>query len=219
MTRNCLKVVLGGMALAAVCIGGGGCEIIGTVAHIAVGDPPIPAQYEPAKTPTLVLVENYRSPGAVQLDGDQVAHLICEELKEKGKLDVIDPDKLVPIREEDPAKFQRMTIPELGQAVGAKQVIYVDLIESDFSADTSQSVVHATATARVRVVDVASSETLWPASPPDGKELSNKIDFDPIDTSHALSMHTDMLTQLSSQISKLFYKWKADNTDQETAGG
>jgi hypothetical protein len=219
MICSALKMLLRGTLLAMICFCGSGCEVLGTIAHIAVGDPPIPAQYVPPKAPTLVLVENFRSPGAVQLDGDMIAHLVCEELKEKGKLDVIDPDKLVPIREEDPAKFQKMSIPELGKAVGAKQVIYVDLIESDFSSDTSQSVVHATATARVRVVDVASTQTLWPASPPGGKELSNKIDFDPVDTSHALSMRTDMLTQLSSQISKLFYTWKADNTDQETAGG
>jgi hypothetical protein len=181
----------------------GGCEFVGTVLHSTVGDPPIDAQYVPKKVPTLVLVENYRSPDEMQLDGDQISHQVAEELKKEAKLEIVDADKLVPIREEDAAKFRQMKIQEIGKAVGAKQVIYVDLLESAVVGDVTQSVVHAHALAQVRVVDVETGVTL----------------YDPSDTTHAMSMRTDMLTSLSSRIAKLFYRWSPENEEQETTGG
>ncbi len=196
-----------------------GCAVIGVPLHSAFGDPPIPAQFEPAKVPTLVLVENPRSPGDVQVDADQIAQQVCEELRTKAKMEIIDPDKVAQLREEDPRKFHAMFITDIGKAVGAKQVIYVDLIESAVTGDLTQTTVQAQAVAHVRVVDIASGNAVWPASPPDGKEMSNKMDFDSTDSSRAVAMHMELLTQLSSQISKLFYTWKADNQTQEDAGG
>lgn len=52
-----------------------------------------------------------------------------------------------------------------------------------------------------------------------GKELSADFDYDPSDSTHATSLRTSMLSSLSSKISKLFYKWKPDNPDEENAGG
>jgi hypothetical protein len=196
-----------------------GCELPGVILHETIGQLSVPAQFEPKKVPTLVLVENYRSPDEMQLDGDQLSHQIGEELKRETKLDLVDPDKLVPLREEDPTKFHAMTIPQIGKAVGAKQIIYVDLLQSAVTGDISQSVVHAEAKAQVRVVDVETGATLWPASASHGHELEAKADYDPSDTSHAASMRTDMLTQLSSRIAKLFYKWKPDNLEEGNSGG
>ncbi len=212
------RIVLPTLGLAMVAMLGG-CSAVGTVIHGVYGDPPIPAQYEPPKAPTLVLVENLRSPGDVQLDADQIAQQVCEELKTQGKMEIIDPDKVARLREVDPKKYHALFVTDIGKSVGAKQVIYVDLIESAVTADISQTAVHAQATARVRIVDTTTGETLWPASPPDGKELANKIDYDATNSTKATAMHNQMLTQLSSQIAKLFYKWKPDNQTQEDAGG
>ena len=196
-----------------------GCELPGVILHETIGQLSVPAQYNPKKVPTLVLVENYRSPDEMQLDGDQLSHQIGDELKKEAKLELVDSDKLVPLREEDPSKFRAMTIPAIGKAVGAKQIIYVDLIESAVTGDMTQTVVHANARAQVRVVDVETGKTLWPANASHGHELDAKVDYDPSDSSHAMSMRTDMLTQLSSRIAKLFYKWQPDDDEQEDAGG
>jgi hypothetical protein len=196
-----------------------GCELPGVILHETIGQLAVPAQYEPKKVSTLILVENYRSPDEMQLDGDQLAHQIGDELKKEAKMDLVDPDKLVPLREEDPTKFHSMTIPQIGKAVGAKQIIYVDLKQSAVTADISQSVVHAEALAQVRVIDVETGVTLWPASASHGHELDAKADYDPSDSSHAASMRTDMLTQLSSRIAKLFYKWQPDNLEEGNSGG
>src|ERR1039458_2868179 len=63
-----------------------GCEIPGVLLQKALGEAPVAAQYVPPKGPTLVLVENYRSPDEMQLDGDQIAHEVTDELKKDGKL-------------------------------------------------------------------------------------------------------------------------------------
>jgi hypothetical protein len=196
-----------------------GCSVPGVLLHTALGDPPIPAEYEPPKVKTLVMVENYRSPDEMQLDGDQIAHEVTEELKKEAKVDVVDPDKLAPLREDDADKFRAMNIQAVGKAVGAKQVIYVDLLESGVEQDPSAGAIHAIATARVRVVDTDTGNTLWPAGASHGKELSQTMDFDQMDPAKAVTMHTQMLHSLSSKIAKLFYTWKADNQDQEDAGG
>lgn len=213
-----VKSILNICLLGGLCLGNG-CEVVGTVLHVFTGEPPIAAQYSPRPLPTLVLVENYRSPDEMQLDGDQIAHEVTEELKKEAKMNLIDPDTLVPAREDDPVKYRSMTIPAVARSVGAQQVIYVDLLESAVKQDPSAGAIHAMATARVRVVDVASGETLWPATSSHGREIAVERDFDEADAGRAAAMHTDMLVQLSSEISKLFYRWKPDNQTQENSGG
>jgi TolB-like protein len=189
-----------------------GCEVPGVLLHIAMGEPAIPAQYEPPKGKTLVLVENYRSPDEMQLDGDQIANDVTVELKKEGKLEVVNP-------EDDAAKFRAMNIQQVGKALDAKQVIYVDLLESAVTKDPSEGAVHGVAKARVKVIDVETGNTLWPSDASDGKELSQTAEFDPADSTHAMAIHTQMLANLSSKIAKLFYSWKPDTQDQENSGG
>ena len=189
------------------------------ILHEAIGDLPVDALYVPPKGPTLVMVENYRSPDEMQLDGDQIAHEVADELKKDGKLEVIDPDKLVPMREDDAARFRKMNIAAVGKAVGAKQVIYVDLVESQVKQDASAGAVNGTATARVKVVDCQTANTLWPPDSSQGKEVTQTAQFDEMDPAKAVAMHTAMMGNLSSKIAKMFYKWKPDSTEQENSGG
>jgi len=196
-----------------------GCEVAGVLLHTAIGEPPVPAQFEPPKEPTLILVENYRSPDSMQLDGDQIAHQIGEELKKEAKLDLVDSEKLQELREDDVEAYRKMKITDVGKAANAKTVIYVDLLESEVSQDPSQGAVHAVATARIKVVDVKTGNTLWPSDASHGKELSQTVEYDQLDGQRAVAMHTEMLTKLSSKIAKLFYTWKPEDQYQEDAGG
>jgi len=198
----------------------GGCEIPGVFLHLVTGDPPIHAQYEPPKdSPILVLVENYRSPDDMRLDSDQIAHQVGEEMKKEGKLDAASTEKIEELREEDADKYRAMNIAAVGKATDAKVVVYVDLIESEVSKDASAGSVHALATARVKVVDVKTGNTLWPSDSTHGREVSQTMEYDQTDGQRAVAMHTEMLTRLSSKIAKLFYTWKAEDQDQENAGG
>ncbi len=203
-------VVLAGLGWAA-----GGCSAVGTVAHMVFGPPAVDAEYEPKKRPTLVLVENFQDPDASSADGDTIARAVGEQLHQHADLAVVDPDKLVPLRTEQAAAFHDMSVPAVGRAMGAEQVVYVNLVESEASADPTGAAVHATATARVRVVDAATGVVLWPAGQPRGKELTAKMEYDRTDSERGTGMRGEMLGQLSDQIAKLFYRWKPD-TEKES---
>ena len=206
-------VVLAGMALLP------GCEVAGVVLHQVVGEPPVHAQYEPPKETTLVLVENYGRPDESQLDSDQIAYQVTDELKHAAKLDVVDIDKLQELREDDVTAYHKMNIAAVGRAAKAKTIIYVDLTESGVTQDPSQGAVHALATAKIRVIDAKSGNTLWPSDATHGKEITQSMEFDQSEGDRIVAMHTQLLTKLSSKIAKLFYTWKPDDQYQENAGG
>jgi len=200
-------------------LGCAGCGGVGALMHMAFGPPAVDALYTPPKQPTLVLVENYQDQDAGSSDGDTIAREVGDQLHEHAELDVIDPDKVVPLRSEQPAAFHDMSIPAVGRAVGAKQVVYVNLVEDESSPDPTGGAVHATATARVRLVDATTGKVLWPAGEPRGHELTANIDYDRSDSAQGAGMRGDMLSQLSDQIAKLFYKWKPDTEKESNDAG
>jgi hypothetical protein len=210
-------LVLTGCALLLTALSG--CEVAGVLLHVAVGEPPINAQYVPPKEPTLIMVENYRSPDIARFDSDQIAHQVGSELKKQANMDVVSPDKIEEMREDDAHAYRQMKIAAVGKAADAKVVIYVDLVESGVTQDASAGAVHAVATARVSVIDTKSGQTLWPPDSAHGKEVSQTMEFDQYDEDRAVAMHNQLLTKLSSKIAKLFYTWKAEDQDQENAGG
>lgn len=207
------SVLLLGLGLTA-----GGCYAVGAVMHVAFGPPAVDAVYTPQKQSTLVLVENYQDQDAGSVDGDTVARLLGEKLHAHAELDVVDPEKVVPLRTEQAAAFREMKIPEIGKAVGAKQVVYINLIESQSTPDPTGATVHATATARIRIVDVDKGTVLWPQGQPKGYEITARMPFDRTDSAQGAAMRGEMLDQLSDRIAKLFYKWKPE-TENESNGG
>ena len=205
--------------LAAVALAGGGCAAVGSVLYVAFGAPEVDAQFVPPKQPTLVLVENYQDQDAGSADGDTVARAVGDKLHEHAELDVVDPDKVVPLRTEQASAFHDMSIPAVARAVGAKQVVYVNLVESETTVDPTGAAVHATATARVRVVDAATGDVLWPKGQPRGSELSAKMEYERSDSTQGTAMRGEMLAQLSDRIAKLFYKWKPDTEKESEDAG
>jgi hypothetical protein len=197
-----------------------GCEVPGVLLHVLVGEPPIPAQFEPPKDkPILVLVENYRSPDESRIDSDQITHEVGEELKHQAKLNIVSSEKIEELREEDAQAYRKMNIAAVGRAADAKVVIYVDLLVSAVSKDPSAGAIHADATARVKVVDATTGKTLWPPDSSHGRELTESVEFDNNESDRVEAMHTQMVQKLASKIAKLFYTWKPDDVDQEDAGG
>ena len=193
----------------------GGCYAAGALAHVAFGAPDVDAQYDPPKKPTLVLVEDFEDPDAPAAEADSVARTVGDRLHAHADLVVIDPDKVVPLRTEEAGRFHDLSAAAVARAVGAEQVVYVNLVESETSPDPSGAAVHATATARVRVIDATTGNVLWPAGQPRGKVLTAKMEYDRADSPQGAGMRGEMLDQLSDSIAKLFYKWKPD-TEKES---
>jgi hypothetical protein len=190
-----------------------GCAL-GGLWQTVFGPNKVPPKYVLPKTATLVLVENYRNPAISQLDADLVANQLNEELKHRDLAPLVDPDKLSAVRDVDAAKYHSMSILDVAKAVGAKQVIYVVLVESSVETDSSQSAVHGRVAAQVRVVDADSGLTLWPLDSAQGYPLSADIPYNRADPDRMATMHAQMLAQLSDAVAKLFYAWQPDSTKE-----
>jgi hypothetical protein len=206
-----LTVIL--VACAALC---SGCAVGGAWQAI-FGPNKVKAKYVPPKVPTLVLVENYRNPAISQIDTDLVASELCQQLTENNVVPLVDPDKLTGVRDMDEAKYHAMSQVEIGKAVGAKQVIYVELLESSVEADSTESAARGRVSAQVRVVDVDTGLTLWPLDEAQGYPLSADVPYNRADPDRVTAMHAQMLAQLSDAVAKLFYNWQGD-TSKESQG-
>ena len=137
-----------------------GCQWAGALSHKFVGPPPVPALYKPAKEPMLVLVENYRNPSASMLDAQRLAMLVGQQLRRHDVAPVVDMGKLETVRA-DPG-YSRMTIPAIGRAAGAKQVLYVNVRRFGVEATVGGDMIKGAADVTVRVVDAAPGDNRWP---------------------------------------------------------
>jgi len=190
-----------------------GCAV-GGVWQSLFGPNRVKAKYVLPKVPTLVLVENYRNPAISQIDADLVASQLCDQLKQHDLVPLVDPDKLTGVRDVDEAKYHAMSQVQLGRAVGAKQLIYVELLESSVEADSTESAARGRVSAEVRVVDVDTGLTLWPLDSAQGYPLSADVPYNRADPDRVTAMHTQMLAQLSDALAKLFYDWQPDTSEE-----
>lgn len=164
MQRLLLSIVC--VLLLSVC---GGCNIVGFVASAVPQK--IEAKYVPPKTPMLVLVENQQNPGMAIAEADQLTGFICDELAAYEVAPLVEQKKLTKLRDSN-ENANRMTISQIGKAVGAEQVLYVDLRRLNVSGMRDGIPSHGRIEAVVRVVDVKTGKTVFPAMGQSGWPIS-----------------------------------------------
>ena len=154
---SCLWLV----SLALLLCFAGGCNVGGFAADALT--PRIRnAQYVPPKTQTmLVLVENRTNPGMVVAEAEQLANVIITDLKDHEVCGITDPQKLQDLRDRLGTKVDKMSISDLGKALGANQVLYVNLVHLQL-ANTEGLPQSGEMELRVHVVDVKTNDTVWP---------------------------------------------------------
>ena len=190
-----------------------GCNVIGAVAYKFSGSPTIKAQYAPPKSKTLVVVENYHNPTTLRLEADAVARHLVEEMKMHEVVPVVDPGAAEAHREAQGTAFRKMPIDAIGRALGAKQVIYVDLERFDLDQTVGSELLGGHATARVRVVGDG-GEVLWPTDSAGGFPVEVKVDPQRVPAGTGeFGVRRQLHADLADRIAKLFYDWKADSAD------
>jgi len=197
-----------GLAVAA------GCTIIGVAAAKLSPPPEIPPQYVLANEPTLLLVENFNNPASLRIQGDALCRAIFEDLKVNNVAPLVDPDDAAALRRRDVEAYRKMPLDQIGAAVGANQVIYVDLESFEVSHALASELYGGAAMARVRVVG-SNGEVLWPSDSAGGYPVSVKLNPRPA----ARPLSEDATRQqlgadLSQKIGRLFHKWTAEPTDE-----
>lgn len=190
----------------------GGCAVLGAAVDKTNGPAMIAAKYVPPKEPTLVLVENYRLAAGGDVDCDRLGRYISQDLTENKVVPLVDFGILTQLRDKDPDAYRKMTIADIGKAVGAKQVIYVSV--NDYGADTplGSDNVKLRAAAKVKVVDSQTGESRWPQDLADGESLSAETDYKERGTdANDLAVRDDLNKSLADKISKLFHDWQPDS--------
>src|SRR5438552_1366348 len=108
-----------------------GCQPAAVAIYKIRGPDPIDPVFVLEKAPTVVVVENFQQSGESMADAERIAHFIEKDLTTADKkpvVPIVESEKVYDLRGREPVKYQKMKIGEIGKAVGAKQVIYVDLL-------------------------------------------------------------------------------------------
>ena len=185
-----------------------GCAVVGIVAD-KVAPPTVEAQYDPGKTTQLLIIaENYRDPTQSASDAERVARLVGDELTKEEAAFVISPEKLALVRDSRPGAYAKMSVVDLGRAVGAQKVIYIDLGGVGVGAQPGSDVLKGVAHASVKVIDVATSQVVFPQDMADGVQVAFETPMHratPRATPDAV--RSEAIIGLSGKIARLFHQY------------
>ena len=211
MTLVVLSLLLGSLMGSAA-----GCQALGVLTYKIFGPAAVPAKYVPdKKRPMLVLVENYQHQSSGAAASDLLGQYVARELQTYKTAPIIPPEKLQALRDERGEDFRTMSITAIGQAVGAEQVLYVQLQSSDVTPLAGGESFSGQSAATVRVVDVANGETLWPSDLTAGYGVSASVKLGATAKS-VQDVRLALNQQLAGEISRLFRKWKPDDMSPES---
>ena len=190
-----------------------GCNVIGVVASRVGPAPKVPAQFTPAKTPVLVLVENFHNPASLRLEADSIARHLAEELEMKDVAPVVDEAEVAALRQKGASAYRQMPLDAIGRAVGARQIIYVDLEQFEISHALASELLGGDAAARVRVVDDAGA-VLWPVNSAGGFPVSVKIQPEPVAIGTGdFAVRRKLHAALADKVAKLFYAYSSEGEE------
>jgi hypothetical protein len=189
-----------------------GCNIGGALAYKFFGPTKEPAEYTPPKDrPLVVVVENYHNPADLQQPADQLAAMISDKLEVVKIAPIIPTEKVVALRTEKGAAFDKMKIPDIGRAVGARQVVYVNLKQCSIEHILGADDIRCNIDAFVKVVDVDTGATKWPDTG-DGKEFPIHTDYNRSEGHRTEeSVRDGVLDDLSTSIAVLFFAHQPDS--------
>jgi hypothetical protein len=196
-------------------IAASGCIAAGVFAHKVIGPLPVPAKYVPAKEPLVVMVENYRQPSSAYTDDELLSRYIEGFLKGHQVAPVGESAKVRELRMDRPNDFKNMSVAAVGREVGAKQVLYVDVVNNELETLMAGESLRGTTAVRVKVVDTNTGETLWPADMADGYPLQQGVQFGKSKARSEIELKQGLYATLGDKIAKLFYKWKPDEEEAE----
>jgi hypothetical protein len=205
--RFVVALVTSLLGVGLVACGVGGCAAAGIVANVFPQYEE--AEYVPPHEPMLVLCENYRDPGATYVDAEQLEQLLAHEVTAHDVAPIVGADALADLRGSRPGEFAKMSVTQVGRALGASQVLYVSMERSGVYVAEASEMLKGTSAARVKLIDVASGATVWPGESPEGRFVG--VDSPMIRTSEtatAASVRTGLQHALADKIAKFFYKYE-----------
>jgi hypothetical protein len=207
-------------SLAAVALLGAGCNFITPALWIAQGPPKKPAEYTLPKDKKLVVFVDDRHNVVSRLQlRSAMADDVSEYIRKEGLVkEVLSGRELISYARRVETSTKRVSIEDLGAAVSADVVLYIEMDVFTLSPDGAMP--RPTAEAHVKVVDVKGKERLFPppGADPKGYPVSAQIDtysFDAYRTSASRRAIEDALAKkFADQIAKTFYEYEPTNYGQ-----
>jgi hypothetical protein len=188
-----------------------GCNLMGFAADKAGEYATQDAQYVPKDEPTVVIAENWKNPSGTELDSEEMARDVYDELRSNDFKSLIDPVSVIDLRSQRP-DFHSLSVSQIGKLVGAKQVIYINVTSVQLMSAEGSDSVHGQVTGRVKVIDVETAEARWPTDSMEGYPISISS---PMATAHndrdETTLRADLIQAAAIRVSKLFYKSKVED--------
>ncbi len=186
-----------------------GCNIVTPVAYAIHGPEKVLPVYEPdPERTTVVFVDDPSSKLAQRRLRYSIADIASRRLLEKEVIaDVIDSRPILNAATQE-RYGERLSITELGRSVGADIVIYA--VVTDFAMSISEGAYVPTARMRVKIIDTALGQRVWPESE-GGHLMEVRIRQRP-DTTGALSvddrlaLEQELASKAGLGLAQLFYK-------------
>ena len=197
-------------ALAALTLVGSmlaGCNLVAGATMLVKGPPTVAAAYRLPEATTVVFVDDRTNVLPRRVLRETIGRAAEGELLRK----TVVPD-MVSSRSADLAVSQEtldepLTIAQIGAAVGADQVIYVTIDAFTLSADGATLLPQAVL--RVKVIDVATSERIWPDEHR-GQEISPALEFrrgqSPESRTEMLRLQEELAASCGVAVAQLFFK-------------
>lgn len=205
-----LTVLICGCALACAAAG---CNLLGYAAHTVAGEEKVNAVYTLPQRSTVVVAEKYSNPSVAAFDEEPLARFVTEELREhKAVAPLIDSEQVYALRTRTPYdKWQAMTTDAIGRAVGAEQVLYVNIVSCQVEVAPGSEMLRGQADVRVRLVDAKTGQTTWPEDAAGGWPVSVQTPMarrGESGTTNEASVHMDLLRMAGERVGRLFYSYE-----------
>jgi PBP1b-binding outer membrane lipoprotein LpoB len=187
-----------------------GCNLIGYAASGIAGDPKSEAKFVPAKKPLVVIAENFASPAEASLDSEPLARYIGEELAAHEVAPIIDHDRVLALQTDKAREFRSMTIAAVGRAVGADQILYVNIIDVNANFADSSDLIKGHGEVRVRLVDANTGATIWPTDALQGFTVIADTRIVRSNERNESIVRSDVHRALAVRVARLFYAAKSE---------
>ena len=210
-TNNILRSSAALLLMLAACAG---CQALGAIVAKSVGTPAIPAQFVPAKVPTLVFCEHRPRANVDDVATEDMGRRVSAIWGREQISPVIDVSKLDELRSSPStnttsADITSMSIDAVGRKLGATQVLYIDMLNDQIETPPASDLIRGKISVRVRIVDVKTAVTLWPRDAVEGYPMDEQSDW----TARGEGVNDSTIEEgtrnaVAESIVRLFYKYK-----------
>ncbi|MBC8106883.1 MAG: hypothetical protein H7Z14_09865 [Anaerolineae bacterium] len=206
---NSSRLIHAASLMLLLCIASG-CNLLGYAASGIAGGEKSPAMFVPAKTPMVVIAEKFDNPADASLDAEPIARYTSEELSGHEVAPIVSSEKVASLQSANPARFRGMTIAAVGRAVGADQILYINIVSTSMEVADNSDMLRGRGEVRVRLVDANTGATIWPLDSADGYPINAETRmFRRADRNEA-SVRSDLHRMLAGRAARLFYVTKSE---------